>query len=139
MFKKLDERAKLPVYGTVGSSGADVFALDDVRLSPGVPVLVATGLQVAFMEEGFELQVRPRSGNTLKKGYTVANSPGTIDNDYRGPLGVILVSFKDEVLVRSGDKIAQVVGAPVRKISVGVSDEVDETVRGAGGFGSTGG
>lgn len=136
-FKKVNANAKLPEYGTEGSSGMDVFACHDAILEVGQPVAVSTGWQLADIEKGFELQVRPRSGNSLNKGYTVTNTPGTIDQDYRGEIKVILHSLKQQVQIKKGDKIAQLVPCMVFKAKIVESDSVIETARGVGGFGST--
>jgi len=140
-----DATIPLPGFATTGAAGADVRANlppeareKGVTLAPGARALIPTGLAMA-VPPGFEVQVRPRSGLALKQGLTVANAPGTIDSDYRGPVGVILVNLGQEpVTVGHGDRIAQLVVAPVVQP---VFDEVvalDETTRGTGGFGSTG-
>ena len=151
-LKKIHPDAKLPVKGSEGASGFDVFAVEDVMVGEH-PVVVHTGIQVAYMTPGYEIQVRPRSGNTLKLAITVSNAPGTVDNDYRGELCVIMhcttgVDYNPEsgeiceacpTLVRKGSKIAQLVIAPVIDAVFSFTEEVENTVRGAGGFGSTGG
>jgi dUTP pyrophosphatase len=117
----------------------DVVAAEDVMIAPGGRHAVATGLAMAI-PEGFEIQVRPRSGLALKHGITVPNTPGTIDSDYRGELKVILINHGSEPFeIRRGDRVAQLVLAPVTQASWLPVDELDETERGAGGFGSTGG
>jgi dUTP pyrophosphatase len=117
----------------------DVLAAEDVVIAPGMRHAVATGLSVAI-PEGFEIQVRPRSGLALKHGISVPNTPGTIDSDYRGELKVILINLgSDAFEIRRGDRVAQLVLAPVTRATWLEADELDETVRGAGGFGSTGG
>jgi len=133
------EGLALPAYGTAGAAGMDVAAAEDVLLAPGARAAVATGLTLAI-PEGFECQVRPRSGLALKHGITVANAPGTIDSDYRGELKVLLVNLGTEAFtVRRGDRMAQLVLAPVvRGVWVEVA-ALDDTARGQGGFGSTGG
>ncbi len=129
----------LPAYATDGAAGMDVLAAEDVTLAPGARHAVATGLAVAI-PHGFEIQVRPRSGLALKHGISVPNSPGTIDSDYRGELKVILINHGQESFdVRRGDRIAQLVLAPVTRASWLRVDELDATERGEGGFGSTGG
>lgn len=129
----------LPAYATDGAAGMDVLAAEDVDLAPGARHAVATGLALAI-PHGFEIQVRPRSGLALKHGVTVPNTPGTIDSDYRGELKVILINHgADTFAVRRGDRIAQLVLAPVTRGSWLEVDELDETARGEGGFGSTGG
>ena len=132
------EGLELPAYVTDGAAGMDVQAAEELVLAPGARHGVATGLALAI-PPGFELQVRPRSGLALKHGITVPNSPGTIDSDYRGELLVILINHGDAPFsVRRGDRIAQLVLAPVVRASWLKVDELDETARGEGGFGSTG-
>jgi len=129
----------LPAYATAGAAGMDVVSAEDVTLAPGARHAVATGLAMAI-PPGFEIQVRPRSGLALKHGITVANAPGTIDSDYRGELKVILVNLGAEPFaVARGDRVAQLVLAPVVQASWLEVSELDETARGTGGFGSTGG
>ena len=133
------EGLELPVYATEGAAGMDVLAAEDVMLAPGARHAVATGLAVAI-PSGFELQVRPRSGLALKHGISVPNAPGTIDSDYRGEVKVILINHGAEPFeVLRGDRIAQLVLAPVTRASWLKVEELDETARGEGGFGSTGG
>ena len=141
MVKRLShfEGLALPAYATDGAVGMDVVSAEDVTLAPGARHAVATGLAVAI-PPGFEIQVRPRSGLALKHGITVPNTPGTIDSDYRGELKVILINHGDAPFeIRRGDRIAQLVLAPVTRASWLPVDELDETARGEGGFGSTGG
>jgi dUTP pyrophosphatase len=129
----------LPAYATAGAAGMDVVSAEDVTLAPGARHAVATGLAVAI-PQGFEIQVRPRSGLALKHGVTVPNTPGTIDSDYRGELKVIMINLGAEPFaIRRGDRVAQLVLAPVTQASWLEVDELDETARGEGGFGSTGG
>jgi dUTP pyrophosphatase len=133
------EGLELPAYATEGAAGMDVLAAEDVVLAPGARHAVATGLAMAI-PHGFEIQVRPRSGLALKHGVTVPNTPGTIDSDYRGELKVIMINHGDAAFeVRRGDRIAQLVLAPVTQASWLPVEELDETARGEGGFGSTGG
>ena len=133
------EGLKLPDYATEGAAGMDVLAAEDVVLPAGGRHAVATGIAVAI-PPGFEIQVRPRSGLALKHGIGVPNAPGTIDADYRGEIKVILINHGDAAFeVRRGDRIAQIVLAPVARLSWLKVDELDETRRGDGGFGSTGG
>ncbi len=133
------EGLELPDYATAGAAGMDVLAAEDLTLAPGARYAVATGLAIAI-PPGFEIQVRPRSGLALKHGITVPNTPGTIDSDYRGELKVILINLGDLPFeVRRGDRIAQLVLGPVVRATWLKVDELDETLRGAGGFGSTGG
>lgn len=140
-----DLAVPLPDYASGGAAGADLRANlppDDrargLMLVPGARVLVPTGLRVAI-PDGFEMQVRPRSGLALKHGISVPNAPGTIDSDYRGPLGVILINLgSEEFLVEHGARIAQAVVAPVGRATFRLSETLDATERGTGGFGSTG-
>ena len=133
------EGLDLPAYATAGAAGMDVVAAEDITLPPGARHAVATGLALAI-PPGFEIQVRPRSGLALKHGITVPNTPGTIDSDYRGELKVILINHGHHPFeVRRGDRIAQLVLAPVTRAAWLEVDELDETARGEGGFGSTGG
>ena len=133
------EGLELPAYATAGAAGMDVVAAEDVTLAPGGRHAVATGLALA-VPDGFELQVRPRSGLALKHGISLPNTPGTIDSDYRGELKIILINLGDRAFeVRRGDRIAQLVLAPVVRATWLKVDELDETQRGEGGFGSTGG
>jgi len=125
---------------TEGAAGADLCAAvaSEVTLLPGARALVSTGFSIAI-PAGFEAQIRPRSGLALKFGVTLLNSPGTIDADYRGPLGVILANFGTEpFVVRRGDRIAQLVIAAVARAAFALEDEHGVTARAAGGFGSTG-
>ena len=129
----------LPAYATSGAAGMDVVSAEDVTLPPGGRHAVATGLAMAI-PSGYEVQVRPRSGLALKHGVTVPNTPGTIDSDYRGELKVILINHgADPFEIRRGDRIAQLVLAPVVQGAWLEVSELDETARGEGGFGSTGG
>jgi dUTP pyrophosphatase len=133
------EGLDLPAYATAGAAGMDAVSAEDVTLAPGARHAVATGLAMAI-PPGFEIQVRPRSGLALKHGITVPNTPGTIDSDYRGELKVILINHGAEPFeIRRGDRVAQLVLAPVTRASWLAVEELDETVRGTGGFGSTGG
>ena len=140
-----DERIALPAYASDGAAGADVRAnllpeqrAEGLVIVPGARALVPTGLRLEI-PDGFEVQVRPRSGLALKHGLTVANAPGTIDSDYRGPLGVIMVNLgADPVTIRHGERIAQLVLAPVQRASFELAASLSETARGASGFGSTG-
>ena len=128
----------LPSYATPGAAGMDVVAAEDLDLQPGRRHAVATGFRVAI-PEGYEIQVRPRSGLAFKHGITVPNTPGTIDSDYRGELKVLLINHGSEPFpVRRGERIAQLVPAVVIKAAFEEVDELCETTRGAGGFGSTG-
>lgn len=140
-----DPSVPLPAYQTVGSAGADICANlvvelrdEGITLQPMARVIVSTGLRVAI-PEGFEMQLRPRSGLALKHGITLPNTPATIDSDYRGPLGVALVNLgAAPYVIRHGDRIAQCVVAPVLQAGFELVEALDETARGVGGFGSTG-
>jgi dUTP pyrophosphatase len=128
----------LPAYATSGAAGMDVVAAESLRLAPGARHAVATGFAIAI-PEGYEIQVRPRSGLALKHGVTCLNTPGTIDHDYRGEVKVILANLGDEPFaIARGDRIAQLVPAPVQRATLDEVDELGETDRGSGGFGSTG-
>jgi len=137
-FRRIHPDASLPSYAHEGDAGMDVRSVEDVEIAPGSRALVHTGL-VMMLPPGWEAQVRPRSGLALKHGVTVLNTPGTIDAGYRGEVGVILANFGEgPFMVAKGDKVAQIVVAPVARAEIVESAEVDETERGAGGFGSTG-
>jgi dUTP pyrophosphatase len=137
-FRRIHPDATLPSYAHEGDAGMDVRSVEDVEIAPGSRALVHTGL-VMMLPPGWEAQVRPRSGLALKHGVTVLNTPGTIDAGYRGEVGVILANFGEGPFkVAKGDKVAQIVVAPVARAEIVESAEVDETERGAGGFGSTG-
>jgi len=140
-----DASVPLPGYETAGAAGADIRANLPVEdraaglvLLPMQRIVVPTGLRIAI-PEGFEVQIRPRSGLALKHGISLPNTPGTIDSDYRGPLGVLLVNFGEHPFtVQHGDRIAQMIVAPVVQARFLLSQTLDETARGEGGFGSTG-
>lgn len=133
------EGLDLPTYATQGAAGMDVVSAEDVTLAPGARHAVATGLSMAI-PQGFEIQVRPRSGLAFKHGISVPNAPGTIDSDYRGELKVILINHgTEEFAIARGDRVAQLVLAPVVKAAWDEVEELDATERGSGGFGSTGG
>jgi dUTP pyrophosphatase len=133
------EGLDLPAYATAGAAGMDVIAAEDVTIAPGGRHAVATGLALAI-PDGYEVQVRPRSGLALKHGISLPNSPGTIDSDYRGELKIIVINHGSEDFVfRRGDRVAQLVLAPVTRAAWVEVSSLDETARGAGGFGSTGG
>jgi dUTP pyrophosphatase len=132
------EGLPLPSYATPGAAGMDVVAAEELTLSPGQRHAVATGFALAI-PDGYEVQVRPRSGLALKHGITCLNTPGTIDSDYRGEVKVILANLGNEPFeIRRGERIAQLVPAPVLKAEFREVATLDETQRGAGGFGSTG-
>ena len=133
------EGLPLPAYATSGAAGMDVVSAEDVTLAPAARHAVATGLSMAI-PAGYEIQVRPRSGLALKHGISVPNTPGTIDSDYRGELKVILINLGTEpFVIARGDRVAQLVLAPVVQAAWDEVDELDATERGEGGFGSTGG
>jgi len=137
-FRRIHPDATLPSYAHEGDAGMDVRSVEDLEIAAGRRALVHTGL-VMMLPPGWEAQVRPRSGLALKCGVTVLNTPGTIDAGYRGEVGVILANFGDAPFkVAKGDKVAQIVVAPVTRAEIVESAEVDETERGSGGFGSTG-
>ena len=128
----------LPAYATTGAAGMDVVAAEDIDLAAGCRHAVATCFAVAI-PEGYEIQVRPRSGLALKHGISLPNTPGTIDSDYRGELKIIMINHgADAFPIRRGDRIAQLVPAPVQHARFAEVEELDGTARGAGGFGSTG-
>jgi dUTP pyrophosphatase len=132
------EGLPLPGYASGGAAGLDVFAAESLTLEPGARHAVATGFAIAI-PEGYEVQVRPRSGLALKHGITCLNTPGTIDSDYRGEVKVILANLGSEPFaVVRGERIAQLVPAPVTHASFREVETLDDTGRGAGGFGSTG-
>ncbi|RYY42304.1 MAG: dUTP diphosphatase [Sphingomonadales bacterium] len=128
----------LPAYATDGAAGMDVVAAEALILDPGKRHAVATGFAMAI-PEGYEVQVRPRSGLALKHGITCLNTPGTIDSDYRGEVKIILANLGDAPFgIARGDRIAQLVPAPVQRAALEDVESLDETARGGGGFGSTG-
>jgi dUTP pyrophosphatase len=133
------EGLALPAYATAGAAGMDVLSAEDVTLAPGARHAVATGFALAI-PPGYEIQVRPRSGLALKHGITLPNTPGTIDSDYRGELKIILINLGQEPFaIQRGDRIAQLVLAPVLVAEWQEAEMLDGTARGEGGFGSTGG
>ena len=136
--KKLQDNAVIPQYQTKEAAGFDLHAIEDVVIKPGERKLIGTGL--AFeIEFGYEVQIRPRSGLAFKHGITVLNSPGTIDSDYRGEIKVLLINHGNEPYeIKKGERIAQAVIAPVIQAEIIEVDELSDTQRGAGGFGSTG-
>ena len=140
LIKKLDPTVELPAYKTNGASGMDLMALvkEPINLKPNSSCLVPTGLAVAFSSD-FEIQIRPRSGLAAKNSISVLNTPGTIDSDYRGEIKVILFNHgKSDFLINNKDRIAQMILTPVIKMELEETDNLPETVRGEGGFGSTG-
>lgn len=137
-FKKLCEEAVIPEYQTAGSAGMDICTIDEFILMPGERKIFQTGLAVA-VEDGYEVQVRARSGLSSKQGVTVINGVGTIDSDYRGQIGVPLVNLSNVVVhIHAGDRIAQLVVNKIEQPEIVVVNELGETIRGTGGFGSTG-
>ena len=140
-----DRSLPLPSYETAGAAGADIRAnlMPEDRetgftLDPMLRAVVPTGIRIE-VPQGFEVQIRPRSGLALKHGISLPNTPGTIDSDYRGPLGVLLINYgRDPFLIRHGDRIAQMIVAPVVQARFDVVATLGETARGTGGFGSTG-
>ena len=140
LIKKLDPVVELPAYKTDGASGMDLMALlnEPIKLKPNSSCLVPTGIAVAFSSD-FEIQIRPRSGLAAKNNISVLNTPGTIDSDYRGEIKVILYNHgKEDFLINNKDRIAQMVLTPVIKMNFEETEELPETIRGEGGFGSTG-
>ena len=140
LIKKLDPAVELPAYKTLGASGMDLIAFikDPINIKPKTSYLVPTGLSVAFSKE-YEIQIRPRSGLAAKKNISILNTPGTIDSDYRGEIKVILFNHgKNDFLINNKDRIAQMILTPVIKMDLEETDDLPETIRGEGGFGSTG-
>jgi dUTP pyrophosphatase len=136
--KKLSDEAIIPDYQSEEAAGFDLHSIDDVIIKPGERKLIGTGL--AFeIEKGYEIQIRPRSGLAYKHGITVLNTPGTIDSDYRGEIKVLLINLSDEEFkIKKGERIAQAVVAPVIQAKIVEVDDLNDTKRGSGGFGSTG-
>ena len=140
LIKKLNTSVQLPSYKTDGASGMDLMACTEktINLEPGKSCLVPTGLSVAFPKE-YEIQIRPRSGLAAKNNISVLNTPGTIDSDYRGELKVILFNHGDkDFTVNNDDRIAQMILMPILKVDFETVETLPETIRGLGGFGSTG-
>ena len=140
LIKKLDPSVELPAYKTVGASGMDLMAFikEPITLRPKSSCLVPTGLSLAFSSD-FEIQIRPRSGLAAKNNISVLNSPGTIDSDYRGEIKVIIFNHgNNDFLINNGDRIAQMILTPVVKMELEEASNLPETIRGEGGFGSTG-
>ncbi|CAN2040855.1 Deoxyuridine 5'-triphosphate nucleotidohydrolase [Candidatus Magnetomoraceae bacterium gMMP-15] len=137
-IKKLNEHAVIPEYAHPGDAGMDLFSIDNMEIMPGMSGLVKTGISIE-LPKGAEAQIRPRSGLALKKQITILNSPGTIDEGYRGEIGVILINHgKKPFIISKGMKIAQMVIKPVLRVKIVKVGELSETSRGTGGFGSTG-
>ena len=140
LIKKLDPAIKLPEYKTDGASGMDLVAFlkESVNVKSKTSSLIPTGLSVAFPKE-YEIQIRPRSGLAAKNSISVLNTPGTVDSDYRGEIKVIIYNHGDkDFIINNGDRIAQMVLTPVVKMELEETNDLPETVRGIGGFGSTG-
>ena len=139
-IKKLNSSAQLPSYKTSGASGMDLMACIEktINLEPGKSCLVPTGLSVAFPKE-YEIQIRPRSGLAAKNNISVLNTPGTIDSDYRGELKIILYNHsKVNFTINNNDRVAQMILTPIIKMELEESDKLPDSIRGEGGFGSTG-
>ena len=140
LIKKLNPSVQLPSYKTDGASGMDLMAFTEksIHLEPGKSCLIPTGLSVAFPKE-YEIQIRPRSGLAAKNNISVLNTPGTIDSDYRGEIKIILFNHGNEnFVINSNDRVAQMVLTPIIKMELEETNDLPETVRGEGGFGSTG-
>ena len=140
LFKRLNPNAQIPKYKTEGSSGMDLMAFIEkpIKLAPKKSCLVPTGISVAF-EEKFEIQIRPRSGLAAKNNITVLNTPGTIDSDYRGEIKIILFNHGNkEFIINNKDRIAQMILTPVIKMDLEENNNLPDSIRGKGGFGSTG-
>ena len=140
LVKKFDKNIKLPVYKTSGSSGMDLVAYikKTITIYPGKTAMISTGIAVAIPKK-YEIQIRPRSGLAAKNGISVLNTPGTIDSDYRGEIKIILINLSQKsFVVKSGDRIAQMILCPVVKGKLKEVKNLPKTVRGGGGFGSTG-
>ena len=140
LIKKLNPDVQLPAYKTTGASGMDIMAFIDspIKLPPNSSCLVPTGLSIAFSED-YELQIRPRSGLAAKSGITILNTPGTIDSDYRGEIKIILFNHgKEEFIINNKDRVAQMILMPVIKMELEITENLPDTIRGEGGFGSTG-
>jgi|TARA_B100001093_G_C26402893_1_gene832048 dUTP pyrophosphatase len=140
LVKKLDPAVKLPEYKTDGASGMDLkaFIKETIIVKPKTSSLIPTGLSVAF-EKDYEIQIRPRSGLAIKNNISVLNTPGTVDSDYRGEIKVIIYNHDDNnFIINNGDRIAQMVLSPVIKMELEETTNLPDTIRGQGGFGSTG-
>ncbi|WP_104722562.1 dUTP diphosphatase [Helicobacter mesocricetorum] len=136
--KKLSPKAVLPKYQSSGAAGFDLCAIEDLTIPPGKWALIPTGLAFGI-KSGYEIQIRPRSGLALKYGFTILNTPGTIDSDYRGEIKVIAINLgEEEFVIRIGDRIAQAVLCKVKQAKIKETASLDKTKRGSCGFGSTG-
>ena len=140
LIKKLDPKVTLPSYKTKGASGMDLMAFvkEKIVIKPQTSALIPTGLSVAFSED-YEIQIRPRSGLAAKNNISVLNTPGTIDSDYRGELKIIIFNHSNhDFVINNNDRIAQIVLTPIAKMELEEANELPKTLRGEGGFGSTG-
>ena len=140
LIKKLDPSVKIPSYKTSGASGMDLMAFikHPIVVAPKTSFLVPTGLSMAFSED-YEIQIRPRSGLAAKNNISVLNTPGTIDSDYRGEIKIIIYNHGDtDFKINNGDRVAQMILSPVIKMQLKETNDLPETIRGEGGFGSTG-
>ncbi len=140
LIKRLDPAVKIPIYKTSGASGMDLMAFikKPINIKPKTSSLIPTGLSLAFSED-YEIQIRPRSGLAAKNNISVLNTPGTIDSDYRGEIKVIIYNHgNNDFTINNGDRIAQMILAPVVKMELEETSNLPETIRGEGGFGSTG-
>ena len=140
LIKKLNPKVELPTYKTSGASGMDLMAFIEqpIKLAPSTSCLIPTGLSVAFSED-YEIQIRPRSGLAAKNNITILNTPGTIDSDYRGEIKIILFNHGNkEFTINNKDRVAQMILTPVIKIELEETNDLTDTLRGKGGFGSTG-
>ena len=140
LVKKFDKNIKLPTYKTSGSSGMDLMAYvkNKITINPGKTAIIPTGIAVAI-PKNYEIQIRPRSGLAAKKGISVLNTPGTVDADYRGEIKIILINLSKKLfMVKSGDRVAQMILCPIVKGKLKEVKKLPRTIRGKGGFGSTG-
>ena len=140
LIKKLNPDVELPLYKTTGASGMDLMAFvkEPIKIAPNSSYLVPTGLSMAFSED-YEVQIRPRSGLAVKNSITVLNTPGTIDSDYRGEIKIILFNHgKEDFMIYNKDRVAQMILTPVIKMELEETENLPDTLRGEGGFGSTG-
>jgi dUTP pyrophosphatase len=140
LIKKLNPKVKIPEYKSQGASGMDLLAFigKSIIVAPKSSKLISTGLSVAFSQD-YEIQIRPRSGLAAKNNISILNTPGTIDSDYRGEIKIIIYNHgKDDFIINNGDRIAQMILVPILKMELEETDNLPETIRGKGGFGSTG-
>jgi dUTP pyrophosphatase len=140
LIKKLNPKVKIPEYKSQGASGMDLldFIGKSIIVAPKSSKLISTGLSVAFSQD-YEIQIRPRSGLAAKNNISILNTPGTIDSDYRGEIKIIIYNHgKDDFIINNGDRIAQMILVPILKMELEETDNLPETIRGKGGFGSTG-